>query len=43
MRGAELASHPFYAGVLYQPERSSLRDAVHPLIVSFVKAAAAGS
>jgi CTP synthase (UTP-ammonia lyase) len=41
VRGAELASHPFYAGVLYQPERSSLRDEVHPLLAAFVKAAAA--
>ncbi|HEY5078824.1 MAG TPA: hypothetical protein VII43_03210 [Opitutaceae bacterium] len=40
VRGAELANHPFYAGVLYQPERSSLRDEVHPLVVAFVGAAA---
>jgi CTP synthase (UTP-ammonia lyase) len=39
IRGAELPSHPFFAGVLYQPERAALTDEVPPLVLAFVKAA----
>jgi CTP synthase len=37
IRAAELPTHPFYFGTLFQPERSSLRDAPHPLIMAFVE------
>ena len=40
IRGAELPSHPFFAGVLFQPERAGLRGDAPPLVVAFVKAAA---
>ena len=40
IRGAELPGHPFFAGVLFQPERAALRGEVPPLVLSFVKAAA---
>jgi CTP synthase (UTP-ammonia lyase) len=40
VRGAELPSHPFFAGVLFQPERGSLRGEAPPLVVAFVKAVA---
>ncbi|MBW5446898.1 hypothetical protein GE107_12590 [Cohnella sp. CFH 77786] len=39
-RLAELVSHPFYAGALYQPERSAFKAIVHPLIKAFLRAAA---
>ena len=38
VRALELSSHPFFIGTLFQPERSALRDAVHPLITAFVRA-----
>jgi CTP synthase (UTP-ammonia lyase) len=38
IRGAELPSHPFFAGVLFQPERAALRGEVPPLVLAFVKA-----
>jgi CTP synthase (UTP-ammonia lyase) len=38
VRGAELPSHPFFCGVLFQPERFALRGEAHPLIVAFVRA-----
>jgi len=41
IRGAELPSHPFYAGVLFQPERAALKGAVPPLVLAFVEAVAA--
>jgi CTP synthase len=41
IRGAELASHPFFAGVLFQPERAALKGVVPPLALAFVKAVAA--
>jgi CTP synthase (UTP-ammonia lyase) len=41
IRGGELARHPFFAGVLFQPERAALRDDLPPLVLAFVKAAAA--
>jgi CTP synthase (UTP-ammonia lyase) len=40
LRGAELPSHPFFAGVLYQPERAALRGEVPPLALAFVRAVA---
>jgi CTP synthase (UTP-ammonia lyase) len=42
VRGAELPSHRFFAGVLFQPERSALRGDIPPLVLAFVKAVAAG-
>jgi CTP synthase (UTP-ammonia lyase) len=41
IRGAELTSHRFFAGVLFQPERAALRGDVPPLVLAFVKAVAA--
>jgi len=41
VRGAEHASHRFFAGVLFQPERAALRGDVPPLVLAFVKAVAA--
>ena len=38
VRLAELPGHPFFAGALFQPELSSNRSWVHPLIVAFVDA-----
>ncbi len=38
VRIAEWPNHPFFIGTLFQPERSALRDEVHPLIQAFVKA-----
>ncbi|AZN39057.1 CTP synthase C-terminal region-related (seleno)protein [Paenibacillus albus] len=35
----ELTSHPFYIGALFQPERSALRNEVHPLIKAYLQAA----
>jgi CTP synthase (UTP-ammonia lyase) len=40
IRGAELPTHPFFAGVLFQPERAALRGEVPPLVRAFVKAVA---
>jgi CTP synthase len=40
IRGAELPSHPFFAGVLFQPERAVLRGEAPPLVLAFVKAVA---
>lgn len=39
VRGAELPSHRFFAGVLFQPERAALRGEVPPLVLAFVRAA----
>jgi CTP synthase (UTP-ammonia lyase) len=39
VRAGELISHPFFIGTLFQPERSALRRAKHPLISAFVQAA----
>jgi CTP synthase len=41
IRGAELPEHPFFAGVLFQPERAALRGEAPPLVVAFARAAAA--
>jgi CTP synthase (UTP-ammonia lyase) len=38
-RAMELTTHPFFIGVGFQPERSSLKSETHPLITAFVKAA----
>jgi CTP synthase (UTP-ammonia lyase) len=35
-RAIELTNHPFFIGVGFQPERSSLKGEVHPLITAFV-------
>jgi CTP synthase len=40
IRGAELALHPFFAGVLFQPERAALKGETPPLVVAFVRAVA---
>jgi CTP synthase (UTP-ammonia lyase) len=40
VRGAELAAHPFFCGVLFQPERAALRGEVPPLARAFVRAVA---
>ncbi len=39
VRAFELPSHPFFIGVLFQPERSALQERYHPLIQAFVEAA----
>jgi CTP synthase (UTP-ammonia lyase) len=39
--GVELAGHPFFVAVLFQPERAGLRGEAPPLIAAFVKAASA--
>jgi CTP synthase (UTP-ammonia lyase) len=39
VRAVELAQHPFFIATLFQPERSGLRGADHPLINAFVEAA----
>ena len=41
MRAFELPGHPFFIGTLFQPERSALRNEIHPLILAFVEEAAA--
>ena len=41
IRALELTGHPFYIATLFQPERSALQGDEHPLIKSFVRAAAA--
>ena len=37
VRAFELPGHPFFIGVLFQPERTALRSISHPLIEAFVK------
>jgi CTP synthase (UTP-ammonia lyase) len=39
VRAAERPEHPFFIGVLFQPQRSSRPEAPHPLITAFVRAA----
>jgi CTP synthase (UTP-ammonia lyase) len=41
VRGAELPGHPFFCGVLFQPERAALLGVAPPLAVSLVRAVAA--
>jgi CTP synthase (UTP-ammonia lyase) len=43
IRGAELPAHPFFAGVLFQPERAALRGETPPLVVAFAKAVASSN
>ena len=38
IRGAELPSHPFFAGVLFQPERTALKGDAPPLVLAFARA-----
>ena len=40
VRAFELHNHPFYIGTLFQPERSAATNTAHPLIASFLVAAA---
>lgn len=42
LRGAELPAHPFFAGVLFQPERAALRGVTPPLVSAFVRAVGSG-
>ena len=37
-RAFELGGHPFFLGTAYQPERSALKGAPHPIITQFVTA-----
>jgi CTP synthase (UTP-ammonia lyase) len=39
-RAVELAGHPFFMATLFQPEQSAFTGVEHPLIYSFVRAAA---
>lgn len=43
VRAIELAGHPFFVATLFQPERSGLRNTLHPLIRGFVAACAAAA
>jgi CTP synthase (UTP-ammonia lyase) len=38
-RAIELTTHPFFIGVGFQPERSGLKNELHPLVTAFVRAA----
>jgi CTP synthase (UTP-ammonia lyase) len=38
-RAFRLAGHPFFAGTLFQPERSALAGSLHPVVRAFFKAA----
>ncbi len=38
VRGAELSGHPFFVGVLYQPERKSLKGELSPVVRAFTEA-----
>lgn len=38
-RAMEVTNHPFFIGVGFQPERSSLKGEAHPLITAFVASA----
>lgn len=38
-RALEIAGHPFFLGMLYQPELSSAPDSVHPVLAAFLDAA----
>jgi CTP synthase (UTP-ammonia lyase) len=39
IRAAERAEHPFFIGVLFQPQRTSRPEAPHPLIEAFAREA----
>lgn len=38
VRGVELPDHPFFAGVLFQPEREALYGRTPPVVVSWIRA-----
>jgi CTP synthase (UTP-ammonia lyase) len=38
LRGAEVPSHPFFVGTLFQPERAALRGELPPVVKAFVDA-----
>jgi CTP synthase (UTP-ammonia lyase) len=40
LRAAELPTHPFYVGTLFQPERAALQGKLPPLALAFVRAVA---
>lgn len=40
-RAVELATHPFFIGTLFQPERAALKGIAHPLVNAFVASALA--
>jgi CTP synthase (UTP-ammonia lyase) len=42
IRAAERAEHPFFIGVLFQPQRTSRPEVPHPLIAAFVRASGGG-
>jgi CTP synthase (UTP-ammonia lyase) len=39
VRAFELPSHPFFVGTLFQPERTALKNMIHPIIYTFLKKA----
>ncbi|MFD2615689.1 CTP synthase C-terminal region-related (seleno)protein [Paenibacillus gansuensis] len=39
VRIMELNQHPFFVGTLFQPERSALKNTIHPLIKAFLRSA----
>jgi CTP synthase (UTP-ammonia lyase) len=41
VRGAELPTHPFCVGTLFQPERAALRGEVPPVVTAFLRAVTA--
>jgi CTP synthase (UTP-ammonia lyase) len=41
VRAIERVDHPFFVGTLYQPQLTSSAGAPHPILVGFLKAAAA--
>ena len=41
VRAVERVDHPFFVGTLYQPQLTSSAAAPHPILVGFLKAAAA--
>lgn len=41
VRAVELDGHPFFVATLFQPERAALKGEVSPIIVAFVRSAAA--
>ncbi|MCL5028994.1 MAG: hypothetical protein M1480_08250 [Bacteroidetes bacterium] len=40
-RVLEIVEHPYFIGTAFQPERSAFKGETHPLVVGFLKAAAA--
>lgn len=43
VRVIELENHPFFIATLFQPERSGLKNVVHPLIKTYLKACVSSS